>query len=103
MKAFLLSIVILLSVTEIKGQPLRPREIHSNPLDHIKATIQKLPVKEIIALKISYGRKILINCNTLFVTEVTDIPRNDNLIRHQLSIIYSRGANFVSRGEINCF
>ena len=35
-----------------------------------------------IALKISYGRKILINCNTLFVTEVTDIPRNDNLICH---------------------
>ena len=48
MKFTIITIAILLSVTEIRGQPPRPREKESNPLNHI---MEKLPLKEIIALK----------------------------------------------------
>ena len=48
MKITILTFAILLLVTEIRGQPPRSRESGSNPLDHI---IEKLPLKEIIALK----------------------------------------------------
>ena len=49
MKSTILFIAILLTMTEIGCQPLRPTERDSNPLDHI---LQKLPIKEVIALKI---------------------------------------------------
>ena len=80
MKVIILTIAILLSVTGIGGQPPRPRERDSNPLqaglDHI---IQKIPFKEIIALKMKllpFLNKYLPTLNRIFGGENhQEVPR----------------------------